>query len=57
MQPAVTATMDANATSTFDVFVLSDATVSFNPAVNRIFVRASFGGASVGATSVAVQSE
>jgi hypothetical protein len=54
----VTTTIGANATPTFAVFVAGSGTVSFLPAINRVFVRFKDGaGVTRGATSVAVKTE
>jgi hypothetical protein len=47
--------IDAGQTPTFAIFVQGAGAVPFNPGVNRIFVRFKSGGATVGATSVAVR--
>jgi CSLREA domain-containing protein len=53
--PEVTTTIESNATPTFGVFVVSEGTVPFDPANNRIFVRfAEEDGDTRGLTSVAV---
>ncbi len=54
---SVATTIDANATSTFAVFVQGAGIVAFDPAMNRIFVRFVSAGAIRGATSVAVQTQ
>lgn len=55
---SVTATMPANSTATFGVFVAGSGTVPFAPATNRVFVRFKDGaGVTRGATSVAVRTE
>lgn len=54
---SVTTTINTNATPTFAVFVQGSGTVTFDPAVNRIFVRFSSGGVTRGSTSVAVRTQ
>jgi hypothetical protein len=55
---SVVTTINANETPTFGVFVTGAATVLFNPANNRIFVRfKDAGGVTRGATSVAVRTQ
>ncbi len=52
----VTTQIDTGETPTFGIFVDSDEVISFDPAVNRVFVRFRDGGGVVrGATSVAIQ--
>ncbi len=53
IQSSVGITINGGATATVAVFVNASAAVAFSPGVNRIFVRATVGGAIVGATSVA----
>ena len=54
--PAVTTTINANATPTFGIFVQGDGDVPFDPATNRIFVRfKDVNGVTRGSTSVAVR--
>lgn len=53
----VTATINANATPTFAIFVTASGNISFDPAANRIFVRFSSGGVTRGSTSVAVRTQ
>ena len=56
--PTVTTQINANATSTFGIFVQATGNVPFDPAVNRIFVRFKDGGAVTrGSTSVAVRTQ
>jgi hypothetical protein len=58
--PAATAqaTINANATPTFAIFVKGNATIPFQPAANRIFVKfRDAGGAVRGSTSVAVRTQ
>lgn len=56
--PTVNATFGALATGTFSIFVQSLGTeIPLDPALYRSFVRFTVGGASVGATSVAVQTQ
>jgi hypothetical protein len=56
--PSVTALIGANGTPTFGIFVTAAATVPFDPAHNRIFVRfKDAGGAVRGSTSVAVRTQ
>ena len=55
---SVTTQINANATPTFGVFVAGTATVPFDPAKNRIFVRfKDAGSVTRGATSVAVRTQ
>ena len=55
---SVTTQINANAAPTFGVFVVGTATVPFDPAKNRIFVRFKDAGAVTrGATSVAVRTQ
>ena len=55
---SVTTTMNANATSTFGVFVQGQGNVPFDPATNRIFVQFKDSGAVTrGSTSVAVRTQ
>ena len=54
----MTTQINANATPTFGVFVAGTATVPFDPANNRIFVRFKDAGlVTRGATSVAVRTQ
>lgn len=56
--PSVQVPVNANETPTFSVFVFGQGTpVGFDPAVNRVFVRFTAGGATAGATSVAVKTD
>ncbi len=53
--PSVTATVNANATSTFGIFAISNGAVPFSLGTSRVFVQFSDAGGVVrGATSVAV---
>lgn len=52
---SVDTTIDGGATPTFAVFVIGNGLVPFDPAVNRIFVFFKQGSATIGATSIAVQ--
>ena len=54
----VTVPVNANDTPTFSIFVFGKGSpVTFDPAVNRVFVRFKNGGATAGATSVAVTTD
>lgn len=56
--PSVATTINTNETPTFAVFVTGTATVPFNPATSRIFVRfTDAGGVVRGASSVAVRTQ
>jgi hypothetical protein len=56
--PTVATTINANATSTFAIFVQGNGNVPFDPAVNRIFVRFKDGSnVTRGSTSVAVRTQ
>jgi hypothetical protein len=56
--PSVATTINANDTPTFAIFVAGTGNVSFDPAVNRIFVRFKDGGdVTRGSTSVAVRTQ
>jgi uncharacterized protein YfaP (DUF2135 family) len=56
--PSVTTSFGQNQTGTFSVFVTSNGTViPLDPATTRAFVRFRLGGSSVGATSVAVETQ
>jgi hypothetical protein len=58
ISPAVTTTINANATPTFGIFVQGVGIVSFDPAASRIFVRfKDGGGVTRGSTSVAVRTQ
>jgi hypothetical protein len=60
MTPGQSATVqiEAGETPTFAVFVRGTSLVAFNPGVNRVFLRfRTAGGATVGATSVAVRTQ
>jgi hypothetical protein len=56
--PSVTTQIDANATSSFGIFVQASGNVPFDPAANRIFVRfKDSGGVTRGSTSTAVRTD
>lgn len=57
MQPSVPAQMNTGANATFSVFVSATGVVPNNPESNRVFVRFSEGGATRGATSVAIKTQ
>jgi hypothetical protein len=56
--PSVQVPVNSNETPTFSIFVFGQGSaVPFDPAVNRVFVRFTNGGATAGATSVAVMTQ